>query len=114
MDKRSLSFLAKGAYNPYKDQMLLHAICNTLGLPYAFKRPPLVNEVSLKICNVWKNFGVNKPFTVDFGHCSDQVRSLLDYLVRDSRLTIESVQENVRLLPCSLYDEEYMMLMGPL
>ena len=101
-------YLTNDFHNPMKDQVLLHAVCNIIGIGY---EPILqgisADNISLRICNVFFRYGVSRRGTGDIGTCSIMMQELIQFLLSKGIITEARLHAQIQEVWERLYREEY-------
>lgn len=114
MQKRDLSLLMSGAADAAKAQLVLHAVCNLLNLPFTpeFVGVSYIN-VSTKACKVYASLGIAKRPIADMGTCFSQVCELANLLMAQGRFTRDALQSETDRLQLDIYPQDYQKGMCP-
>lgn len=98
------SYLTNEWYSPLKDQILIHAVRELLGLPYTqITRGITTFNISSAVCSTFAHFSIGRQTTGDVGTCGVLTRELISYLISSNKLSEENIIEKVN----EVWEREY-------
>ncbi len=98
------SYLTNEWHNCEKDQVVIHAISDLIGMEY---NPVLKGvtafEISFKACSIFQKFGINKCPTNDIGTCSMLTQELVRHLIVSGIITDPQIRAQTQEVWTRLY-----------